>query len=330
MRPTISACIITYNHAPYVARCLEGVLAQAGDFDLEIVVSDDCSTDGTVAIARDAVGGDTRVRIISQARNLGMGANIRTAIHACKGDYIAICEGDDFWIDAMKLQRQLSVLSDPNVHLSLTAGIRVDETGRFIGSFRHIGPSRALSAEEVLAGGGGLWPTCSTVFRRNAVRSLPDELYLQPVIDWPLHVLLAAKGCAWYDSTETCAWRKAATGSWTERLQDGQRYLIHHRASRNLEAFYRTQLRGKHETALRKGFRKGILYFYAARRVTWRAKWAELQFDYERLDYLSRLAVIAFTFIPGLGELMFAIRRRLREAAAGYGEATPAAKHAGR
>lgn len=109
--PLVSVCMTAYNHAPYIGRAIEGVLSQRTTFAVELVLSDDCSPDGTGAICRDyAARYPDRIRLLTGDVNVGMRANYRRTIEACRGRYVAMCDGDDWWCDPLKLQRQVEAL----------------------------------------------------------------------------------------------------------------------------------------------------------------------------------------------------------------------------
>jgi len=124
--PLVSVCMTAYNHAPYIGRAIEGVLSQRTTFAVELVLSDDCSTDGTGAICRDyAARYPDRIRLLTGDVNVGMRANYRRTIEACRGRYVAMCDGDDWWCDPLKLQRQVEALeADPACGLSYTRSER--------------------------------------------------------------------------------------------------------------------------------------------------------------------------------------------------------------
>jgi glycosyltransferase involved in cell wall biosynthesis len=107
----LSACIITYNQEQYIAQCLESALAQVVSFDFEIVIGEDKSTDGTLEICRKyAMQYPDKIRLIERETNLGMFGNWTNTFESCTGKYIAICEGDDYWTDPLKLQKQVDFL----------------------------------------------------------------------------------------------------------------------------------------------------------------------------------------------------------------------------
>ena len=111
MEPLVSVVTITYNHEPYIAKCIEGVLMQKVDFPMEFIIADDCSTDGTQSICRSyAERYPELIRIITSGCNVGAVLNEQRAFMVAQGKYIATCEGDDYWTDPDKLQKQVDFL----------------------------------------------------------------------------------------------------------------------------------------------------------------------------------------------------------------------------
>jgi glycosyltransferase involved in cell wall biosynthesis len=109
----VSVCMITYNHAKYIRKAIQGVLKQKVDFPLELIIADDCSTDDTVNIIESEISNNTsfvRIKLNRNHSNLGVNRNFTEALYACHGEYIAICEGDDYWVDENKLQIQFGFL----------------------------------------------------------------------------------------------------------------------------------------------------------------------------------------------------------------------------
>ena len=113
----VSVCIISYNQVEYIASVIEGCLNQKTDFRYEILISDDCSTDGTGEIIESFRRKHPNIiRVLDNSQNVGLLNNFDRAIRACKGEYIGYCEGDDIWIDPNKLQEQYILLrSNPSI-----------------------------------------------------------------------------------------------------------------------------------------------------------------------------------------------------------------------
>lgn len=107
-RPKISVAIITYNQQDTIAQTLDSILMQKGGFVLEIVVGEDCSTDGTWEICQSyADRYPDVVRLLPNTHNLGIMGNFSRVMRQCSGEFVGMCAGDDYWCDELKLQKQL-------------------------------------------------------------------------------------------------------------------------------------------------------------------------------------------------------------------------------
>ena len=110
-QPLVSVKVATYNHELFLRQCLDGILAQQTNFPFEVVVGEDGSSDGTRAIAESyARAHPGVVRLVAHDANVGPARNLASIRAACRGSYEAMCEGDDFWIHPLKLQRQVDFL----------------------------------------------------------------------------------------------------------------------------------------------------------------------------------------------------------------------------
>lgn len=111
MSPVVSVCIITYNQASYISQAIESVLMQQTDFLFEIIISEDCGTDETREICkRYANMYPDKIRLLLPEKNLGICDNFYHTMFSALGRYISFCEGDDYWIDPLKLQKQFDYL----------------------------------------------------------------------------------------------------------------------------------------------------------------------------------------------------------------------------
>ncbi|HON18882.1 MAG TPA: glycosyltransferase [Salinivirgaceae bacterium] len=109
----VSVIMITFNHEKYISQAIEGVLMQEIGFPYELIIANDCSPDNTDAIVKDYINHHPKGKIIkyfSHAQNIGMQPNFIFAAQHCTGKYIALCEGDDYWTDPLKLQKQVDFL----------------------------------------------------------------------------------------------------------------------------------------------------------------------------------------------------------------------------
>lgn len=113
MLPKVSICMIAYNHQEFISQAIESILAQKTTFPFELVISDDNSSDNTGKIcAAYALKFPDKIKYCSREKNIGMMPNMIDTLQSCVGDYIAICEGDDFWTDENKLQIQADFLNE--------------------------------------------------------------------------------------------------------------------------------------------------------------------------------------------------------------------------
>jgi glycosyltransferase involved in cell wall biosynthesis len=190
----LSVVMITYNHERFIGRAIESVLAQKVSFDYEIVIGDDCSTDGTRAIIMDFYRRyPGRILPFLRDENIGGPRNMEATLTACRGQYLALIEGDDYWTSDAKLQRQIDFLDAHHDCAICCHRVQIlDELG-----FGRTGvfPSRAAGSytiEDLLR--GNFVPTCATALRRDLFGPLPSCFLEMKVGDWPRLVLVARQG----------------------------------------------------------------------------------------------------------------------------------------
>ncbi|MGI6162140.1 MAG: glycosyltransferase family 2 protein [Christensenellales bacterium] len=128
----LSVLVLAYNHEKYIQKALDSILMQRLDFEYEIVVGEDCSTDATADILKEYdEKWPGRFRLLLRDKNLGMNENANATRAACRGKYIAVLEGDDFWTDPLKLQKQLGFLEANKEFSAVVHKVAiVDEEGR--------------------------------------------------------------------------------------------------------------------------------------------------------------------------------------------------------
>ncbi len=130
----ISICTITYNHEKYISQAIESFLMQNTTFEYEIVIADDASQDNNQKIINKYQNENPdKIKAILQEHNIGMMNNLIDALNNCKGKYLAFCEGDDYWTDPLKLQKQVDFLeANPEFGLVATDIIPVDKDSKLL------------------------------------------------------------------------------------------------------------------------------------------------------------------------------------------------------
>ncbi|QWT18408.1 glycosyltransferase [Bacillus sp. NP157] len=209
-RPQVSVCIVTYNHARYIADCLLSVLSQDVDADLRVIVGDDGSSDGTSAIVAEiAAAWPGKVEHTVHAERHGPIGNLRFTVGRAEGDYIAHLDGDDFWLPG-KLREQLALLADhPESPACCTNAFVFDDARRAVGVFTNAQPG-PYDLEALLVRGNFLNHS-SLLYRashRSMVLALPD-----PFIDYRIHLGLAQSGPMLYTDKVLAGYRAGAVGS---------------------------------------------------------------------------------------------------------------------
>jgi len=211
----LSVLVITYNHEPFIAQALDSVLMQRTGFDYEIVIGEDCSTDGTRAIVLDYQRRHPdRIRLLLPEKNLGANRNFIATYEACCGDYIAMLEGDDYWTDPLKLQHQVDFLdAHPEFVICFTDCSIVNEQGALTDQVRV--PQRmkkTISQSEISY---GTPPTLTVVFRSHLIGSFPKDIYQVVNVDMFLCCMLLGFGDAAYLDRNTACYRMHGGGIWS-------------------------------------------------------------------------------------------------------------------
>jgi len=194
-KPSVSVCTITYGHEKFIAETIEGVLMQEVNFPIEYIIADDCSMDETERIVQAYIETHARghwITYTKHKKNKGMNPNFVWALEQCKGKYIAYCEGDDYWTDPSKLQKQVDFLED-NKHYVISAHKSLEMS--LDKQLQTSGKSQLKkdgNFNSILLNGLGM-ATLSIVFR-NQIEKIPKWFLKSPNADYPLFLLLTEKG----------------------------------------------------------------------------------------------------------------------------------------
>ena len=221
--PLVSIVCITFNHEEFISEAIDSFLAQKTEFPFEVVIGDDFSADNTVEVVKKY----TRqypaiIKLITRDENIGMSANLLDCFNRCKGEYIAICEGDDYWITSKKLQTQVDLMTQyPDINISFHPAYTVEncELKRDKIFSNYGNKIKKFSLDEVILGGGGFMPTQSLMLRSDILKNAPDWFYKYP-IDYFIQILGSIGNGVLYIPSIFSAYRINVKGSWSTRQRN--------------------------------------------------------------------------------------------------------------
>lgn len=194
--PKVSVVMITYNHEAYIEQAIQSILAQNCDFDVELIISNDKSTDETDTVVKRLINNSIVPEHISikyhhHQQNKGMMGNFIWTLNQASGKYIALCEGDDYWTDPLKLQKQVDFMeAHPDYALCGCLAKRVYEDQTVEDDFE----GEAGVFDQIDIAERNMIPTASVLFRSSCIKHLPKWLWDCPVGDWPLYLICTNYG----------------------------------------------------------------------------------------------------------------------------------------
>lgn len=213
----VSVCCITYKQEQYIKQAIDSFLMQKTTFPFEVIIGEDCGGDGTLAILDEYKNRyPNLIKVITSEKNVGANENLLRVFDATKGKYIAICEGDDYWIDELKIQKQYEILcSAPDVNICFTAAKALSRNGVMKNYALHNRNKELFDISAVVRGGGGFMPTASLMIKADVAKTLPHWFARAPIGDYYLQVWCSIGGGALFLPETTCVYRINAIGSWT-------------------------------------------------------------------------------------------------------------------
>lgn len=239
----LSVRIITYNHERFIEQAVESALNQQTDFPYEIVIGEDASTDATSEVlGRLAAAHPGRLRIEQRHRNVGAQVNFLETVAACRGEFVAILEGDDFWTSEHKLQRQVDFLDrNPEASFCFHRTRALNDANPAEEFVQPPSDPPALSSLDFVIQISNPIAFGSIVARREHLAGLPGWFVDLKLGDWPLCVMLATQGKIGYLAEELSRYRIHADGSWS-------RLSPYHRVPYTIQSLLRVRslLTGEH------------------------------------------------------------------------------------
>lgn len=215
----LSILVVTYNHENYIRKAMESIFNQNFDGLVELVIADDASSDGTFEIIKRYEEKDNRFsfKCLDSEKNIGITKNYQRGFSACTGEYVAVLEGDDYWVSPFKLQRQLDFL-DTHWECNLcSVNYFVYEENRSnfyprttIGKGYRLVTAKELIADNLV----GNFSTC--MYRKAALDALPDALFELCSYDWIVNICVARTSLIGFLEEPMSVYRLHSNGTWTQ------------------------------------------------------------------------------------------------------------------
>lgn len=229
----VSVCMITYNQEKHIKQAVESVMVQEADFEYELVIGEDCSSDKTRKILLELKEKyPNKIRLLLPDENMGMQRNFAATLEACQGQYVALLEGDDYWTCPQKLQKQVDLLDNtPECALCFHSVIRFEEESDQEPTLFPLPGQPFISTIHELIHGNFI-QTCSVMFRRELIINYPTWMLDLSVGDWPLFIFIAQYGDLRFLEDTMAAYRIHRGGVWSMtdaswRYREGIKMLKH-------------------------------------------------------------------------------------------------------
>ena len=208
--PKVSVCVITYNQEAYIKTCLKSILSQQTNFDFDIVIGEDCSKDNTATIISECTKNHSHIKLLDNTSNLGVLPNFIRTLEATTGKYIAFCEGDDYWVDENKLQKQVDFLEQNSEYRYCGHQSQVLDNAILTPMYIKTG---VLVLEDVIV--QNILNTASLVIRQPIINELPSLFENAKAGDWMLQLIALKSGNAYIMEDVMSVYRKHDTSVWS-------------------------------------------------------------------------------------------------------------------
>lgn len=212
----VSILMITYNQEKFISHAIESVLMQETNFDFELVIGEDCSIDNTreiVCLYQKKY--PDKIKILPSDKNQGMALNFARTLAQCRGKYVALLEGDDYWTSPHKLKIQADFLDQHKDCAFCFHKVRCfyEDKSQPAYDFPE-GDLAQFSTLKTLLRGNYI-STCSVVFRNRLFSSIPEWYFQLQLGDWPLHIFNAQHGKIGYVKEKMGCYRIHKGGTWS-------------------------------------------------------------------------------------------------------------------
>ena len=209
----VSVWVITYNHEKFISQALESLVNQRTNFEFNIIIGEDFSMDNTLSICKNyAMRYPGKIVLLPSDKNWGPIPNTFRTLDACKGKYIALCEGDDFWTDENKLQKQVDFLeNNSEFSMCFSDALLVRENDKNSVTITEKLGKEVFTMEDVIT---KQWiiPTATVLFRNTLPNPLPEFFFKSDSGDIIFQILMADLGKIKYMNQTTAAYRQHEGG----------------------------------------------------------------------------------------------------------------------
>lgn len=218
----VDILMMTYNHEQYIAQAIESVLSQKTNFDIRIIIGEDCSKDNTLNICKDyAIKFPNKILLVNQETNIGHQKNAIEIYNRVTAPYIALCEGDDYWTDENKLQKQVDFLENNKDFIICFHPV---EEIRQDGSIIISNKDQKLITDITDLINGWYMNTASYIFRNAKKISFPAMFFKVKATDLCFHILIAEDGGKIYFMNDIMSAYRRHEGGVTDEKAD---YIYH-------------------------------------------------------------------------------------------------------
>lgn len=286
---TVSVRLMTYMHENFIAKAMNGILMQKTDFNVEVLVGDDFSTDKTLEIIKNYKNSENiDIKILErrkgdaydrQRQKQGRLFNFVDILNNCNGKYVALLDGDDYWTDPLKLQKQVDFLENNKNHAAVFTDVNTLKEGLITNNALKEKHKKTVTKENIV---DGFWiPTLTILFKTEAIKNKLPEFYNQaPNGDVFLFYIIAQHGFIGYLNEVTGVYRQHDGGVWV-----GTKY------TKQIDAHIKTfQLLSKH-------FKNNSVYNKNFKNIILTNQWQKFKFYKKKRSYINMFKTLGTLFI---------------------------------
>ncbi|MBE7003021.1 MAG: glycosyltransferase [Ruminococcaceae bacterium] len=303
----VSVVCNTYNHGPYIAEALDGFVMQETNFPFEVLVHDDASTDNTADIIREYEKKYPEIiKPYYETENQYSkrdGSISRIQFGRAKGKYIALCEGDDYWTDPQKLQKQYEAMEKyPEIDMCAHAATGIQASNGQINLI--ISPrdkACVIPTGDVILGGGGFVATNSLFYRMSMRNKIPEFVnYLR--LDYSYQIWGSLRGGMLFLPDNMSVYRMNAPGSWTMRMKTKKKeYNAHSKKVCEMLRILNEETFGRYQNEISERVSRIEFEILEQEQDYNRMKHGELSYLYKQLPLERKLKISVKQFLHALG-----------------------------